>query len=60
MMWVHTHLKYKRKLRVDQAVVVETGSTYYKCVRLVRAPWLAQSYGMCMEDADPSHCMNTS
>ena len=60
MTWVHTHLKYKRKLRVDQAVVVKTESTHHKCVRLARAPQLAQLYGVCMENADPSRCMNTS
>ena len=46
-------LNYKRKLRVDQAVVVKTGSTYYKSVRLVRTHRLAWSY---MENADPSLC----
>ena len=30
-MRVHTQLNYKRKLQVDQAVVVKTGSTFNKC-----------------------------
>ena len=46
-------LNYKRKLQVDQAVVVKTGSTYAR---------LARSYKLCSwkKNADPSHCVNTN
>ena len=41
-------LNYKRKLQVDQAVVVKTGSTYAR---------LARSYYVHGKNADPSHCV---
>ena len=51
---VHTQFNYKRKLQVDQAVVVKTGSTYLS----VRSAHMIVT--MRMENADPSHCVNTN
>ena len=45
-------LNYKRKLQVDQTVVVKTGSTYAR---------LARSYNYVHgKKADPSRCVNTN
>ena len=47
-------LNYMRKLQVhvDQAVVVETRNTSARSARTIVT--------MCMENADPSHCVNTN
>ena len=49
---VHTQLNYKRKLQVDQTTLLKPEVLSVRSARTIIT--------MCMENADPSRCVNTN